>query len=191
MLYFLGRKAPAALASPRRVGGRVTAAVLALTFCFLPSARLLGQATQQISVDSIGNPAPAEPNAAFTPGAVVPVTVQDICTPGYTRKVRNVPVQVKRAVYRRYGIWHHRAGEYEVDHLISLELGGSNSARNLWPQSRWTTPWNAYSKDTLENELHREVCDGRLPLATAQHDIAVDWIAAYRKYVERARRTRK
>ena len=69
-----------------------------------------------------------------------------------------------------------------MDHLISLELGGSNSIKNLWPQSYETQPWNAHVKDALENELHDEVCSGRLDLATAQHDIATDWIAAYKKY---------
>jgi hypothetical protein len=69
-----------------------------------------------------------------------------------------------------------------VDHLISLELGGSNSIKNLWPQSYRTQPWNAHVKDTLENELHDEVCSGRLDLKTAQREIAGDWIAAYRKY---------
>ncbi|HEX7139976.1 MAG TPA: hypothetical protein VF219_19140, partial [Vicinamibacterales bacterium] len=37
-------------------------------------------------------------------------------------------------------------------------------------------------KDDLERLLPRMVCEGRLELAVAQHDIAVDWIAAYKKY---------
>jgi hypothetical protein len=138
-------------------------------------------------VDSAGNRAPLEPDPVLTPGATLPVTTQDVCTPGYSRKIRNVPTEVKRDVYRHYGIRRHRSGEYEVDHLISLELGGSNSERNLWPQSNWTTPWNARTKNALENELHRLVCDGSLPLATAQREIASDWIAAYRKYVKKRR----
>src|SRR6266404_1126171 len=32
------------------------------------------------------------------------------------------------------------------------------------------------------------VCDGRVPLAEAQREIAMDWIAAYRKYVGRVSR---
>jgi hypothetical protein len=125
----------------------------------------------------------ALPDPNLTPGATLAVTTADICAPGYSRKVRDVPIAVKRDVYLRYHITYHRKGEYEIDHLISLELGGSNSERNLWPESYWTTPWNAHVKDVLENTLHREVCAGRLPLATAQHDIATDWIAAYQKYV--------
>jgi len=50
------------------------------------------------------------------------------------------------------------------------------------PQSYRTQPWNAHVKDRLENELHRLVCAGQLPLDTAQRDIATDWIAAYQAY---------
>ncbi len=126
--------------------------------------------------------APLLPDAKMTPGATLPVTRADICVPGYTQKVRNVPLDVKKQVYAEYGITSHKPGDYEVDHLISLELGGSNSIKNLWPESYKTQPWNAHVKDALENELHAEVCDGRLDLATAQHDISTDWIAAYKKY---------
>jgi len=122
------------------------------------------------------------PDPKMTPGATLPVTKDDICVPGYTKKVRNVPIDVKRQVYAEYGIRQHKPGDYEVDHLISLELGGSNSIKNLWPQSYLTHPWNAHVKDALENEMHDEICSGKLDLATAQHDIATDWIAAYKKY---------
>jgi hypothetical protein len=63
--------------------------------------------------------------------------------------VRNVPAEMKRAVYREYGITSHGPGDYEVDHLIPIELGGSNSIKNLWPESHRTAPWNAQVKDRL------------------------------------------
>ena len=125
---------------------------------------------------------PLLPDPKMTPGATLSVTRDDICVPGYTKKVRNVPADVKRQVYAEYGITQHKPGDFEVDHLISLELGGSNSIKNLWPQSYLTQPWNAHVKDALENELHDEVCRGQIDLTTAQHDIATDWIAAYKKY---------
>ncbi|HEY3284978.1 MAG TPA: hypothetical protein VGN26_22120, partial [Armatimonadota bacterium] len=125
---------------------------------------------------------PILPDPKLTPGDVLPVTAADICVPGYSGKVRNVPESVKQKAYALYGITSHGPREYEVDHLISLELGGSNSIRNLWPQSYKTQPWNATVKDGLENRLHKLVCEGKVDLGTAQREIATDWVAAYKKY---------
>jgi hypothetical protein len=74
------------------------------------------------------------------------------------------------------------AHRHEVDHLISLELGGSNAIRNLWPEP-YAGKWGARTKDVLENRLHELVCDRRLTLRSAQRQEARDWVAAYRKYV--------
>ncbi len=125
--------------------------------------------------------APQLPDPKITPGDVLEVGVRDIAVPGYSKKVRNVTASTKKKAYANYGIASRMKGEYEVDHLISLQLGGSNSIRNLWPQSYQTQPWNAYIKDALENELHAQVVDGRMDLETAQRMIATNWIAAYQK----------
>lgn len=125
----------------------------------------------------------ALPNPRLTPGDVLTTDAAAVCAPGYARRVRDVPQSVKNGVYRAYGITRREPGEYEVDHLISLELGGSNSARNLWPESYRTQPLNARVKDRLENALHEQVCAGRVSLPDAQTAIAADWVRAYRRYV--------
>jgi hypothetical protein len=134
-------------------------------------------------------PTPIVPDPKLTPGDAFEVTVQDICVPGYSRKVRNVPAEMKREVYEEYGITSHGPGDYEVDHLIPLELGGSNSIKNLWPESHRTSPWNAQVKDRLEAKLHELVCSGQLDLKTAQKAIASNWIEAYKTYVSPNSRT--
>jgi len=125
------------------------------------------------------------PDATLTPGCTNPaLTAKKLCSKSFrTGPYRNVPQSRKNLAYKRYGITTHKTGDYEVDHLISLEIGGCNDIENLWPQSYTTTPWNAHVKDALENRLHKLVCDGTLTLEHAQSEIATDWIAAYYKYV--------
>lgn len=126
------------------------------------------------------------PNPVLTPGVALSVTAKDVCVPGYSKKIRNVPDSVKRQAYALYGIKSHKAGEYEVDHLISLELGGSNSINNLWPELMHLNVGGfdegAKTKDALENRLHAEVCSGRLSLSDAQQMISSDWTKAYLRY---------
>ena len=125
---------------------------------------------------------PYLPDPTKTPGDTLDVTASDICVSGYSSKVRNVPQSEKDQVYQEYGISSHAPNSYEVDHLISLELGGSNSISNLWPES-YTGDWNAHIKDKLENKLHDLVCSGTLDLKSAQQQIATNWIGAYQQYL--------
>ena len=117
---------------------------------------------------------PLVPDPQLTPGDILTTDVKVVCMPGYTKTVRDVPQSMKTLVYRAYGITSHKPGEYEIDHRVSLELGGSNSIRNLWPQSYVTEPLNAHVKDKLENVLHELVCSGKLSLKEAQKAIATN-----------------
>jgi hypothetical protein len=110
------------------------------------------------------------------------VSKADTCVPNYTKKVRNVPESLKKQVFANYNVDLSRRSNYEVDHLISLVLGGSNSIKNLWPQS-YKGLWNARVKDALEVRLHKMVCKNQISLKAAQAEIATDWVAAYKKYV--------
>lgn len=116
------------------------------------------------------------PDGACTPGAIFPsATKEQICVSGYAKGVRNVPVEEKDQVYAEYGIRSHQPGEYEVDHLVSLELGGSNDIANLWPEAAEPKP-GFHEKDRYENYLHDQVCSGKVSLAEAQHRIASNWL---------------
>jgi hypothetical protein len=124
-----------------------------------------------------------KPDPKLTPGVVDPsATVEKICTPGYTAKVRNVPASVKKKVFAEYDI-DPTSDKFEVDHLISLELGGSNDIKNLWPQSYTTQPLNAHHKDVLENKLHKMICSKKITIKEAQKAISTDWVKAYNQYI--------
>jgi hypothetical protein len=126
-------------------------------------------------------PANGLPDSACTPGATFPnVTVSQICQSGYSSSVRNVPTSEKDQVYAEYGISHHATGEFEVDHLVSLELGGSNDIANLWPEAAVPKP-GFHEKDKVENYLHGQVCSGAISLSEAQHEIATNWLAVYQR----------
>jgi len=68
------------------------------------------------------------------------ITTALICTLGYSKCIRNVPQAAKQSVYTSYGLAGNHSGYCdtnqgcEVDHLISIELGGSNDQQNLWPE---------------------------------------------------------
>ncbi len=88
------------------------------------------------------------------------------------------PRRGRTSVHREYGIRDHRPGQYEIDHLVPLELGGSNSIANLFPQRRRPRP-GFRDKDRLENAANSAVCDDGRPLRQLQRRIARDWTAAY------------
>ncbi|MFZ1992635.1 MAG: hypothetical protein WAU75_00890 [Solirubrobacteraceae bacterium] len=126
------------------------------------------------------------PDSGCTPGAIDPAVTQaniarTICRAGYSESVRpseSITEREKRASLEAYGDTRPLSA-YEYDHLVSLELGGAvNDARNLWPEPGASPN----PKDSLENRLHRGVCDHQMTLAAAQRAIAENWVAAYHRF---------
>ena len=124
--------------------------------------------------------APALPVAAFTPGAVSGLTAIELCAG--IRPSRLVTDSARWQVLRAYGMEDVPASTYELDALITPELGGTTDPLNLWPQPYASPVWNARVKDELERLLPQLVCSNHLALAQAQQDIATDWVAAYKRY---------
>lgn len=121
------------------------------------------------------------PDPALTPGAIVLISRGEVCQAAGAND-KPVPVALRRRVFGEYGIKGPEPGAYEVDYLITPALGGADDIRNLWPESNKATAWNAQVKDALEDHLREMVCEGRLDLATAQREMATNWIGAYKKY---------
>jgi Protein of unknown function (DUF3761) len=125
----------------------------------------------------------SEPDRRCLPGAYyLKLTTTVICSSAFrTSSIRTVPQQEKFAVEREYGM---KAAYYgysiEIDHIVSLELGGSNDIANLFPEPGSGIA-NYHVKDRLENRLHDMVCADQITLSAAQHGIAADWEALYRR----------
>lgn len=120
------------------------------------------------------------PDRSCTPGAVDPAVTQTnidstICRPEYTDSVRPPESQTEAFKWDvaepAYG---QRDVSGELDHLVPLELGGDNDARNLWVEAG-SIP---NPKDAIENALNHAVCHGQIPLRRAQQEIARNWIKA-------------
>lgn len=122
------------------------------------------------------------PDPKLSPGVVdTNVTAEMLRHPKFIKASRNVPESEKKEVFRRYGMDNKTPPcPCEIDHIISLELGGSNSISNLFPQP-YIGLWNARLKDRLENYLHRQVLSGKMTLPEAQFAISHDWTNAYLK----------
>ncbi|HKD06042.1 MAG TPA: hypothetical protein VKB79_09080 [Bryobacteraceae bacterium] len=148
---------------------------IATAVCAILAALLTFEATRNVTSPL--------PKASITPGEAQPISLDEVCSRADAEVIRRgIPENIQRAVFTAYGIRSPQPGQYEIDYLITPDLGGAESTRNLWPEP-YSTRWNARLKDALEQRLHQLVCARTVDLATAQHDIATDWIAAYRKYV--------
>lgn len=123
------------------------------------------------------------PDRACTPGSIdMTITAAVLCSGHYSTKTYRPPSsQTDRfkydEAYPAYGL--ARTARTELDHLVSLELGGSNDASNLWPE----TPPTPNPKDKVENALHAWVCAATGTAAgdrlrQAQLAIAVNWVMA-------------
>jgi hypothetical protein len=125
----------------------------------------------------------ARPDSRCSPGAYYSgLTSAVICASTFrTSSVRDVPQSEKYAVEREYGMQVRLYGRtIEIDHIVSLELGGSNDIANLFPEPGSGIA-SYHAKDRLENRLHEMVCAGQLSLRATQVRIAADWTALYRR----------
>jgi hypothetical protein len=138
------------------------------------------------------------PNSTVTPGALNPAVNQaninqNVCKANWTGTVRPpVPYTNKLKATQMASTYKSLVAtfgasptNYEEDHLISLQLGGSpTDPKNLWPQPYAGN--NARKKDVIETKLKNMICSAKISLADAQKAIATNWVAAYNKYVTAA-----
>lgn len=140
----------------------------------------------------VNNAGQVLPDSSYTPGATNPNITQaninqNICNPSWSTKSIRPPVaytnQLKATQIKQYGYADTKMADFEEDHLISLELGGSpTDPKNLWPELYVPKP-GAREKDLVENYLHKQVCLNHLTLVEAQREISTDWLSVYNQNV--------
>jgi hypothetical protein len=110
--------------------------------------------------NSIFAEAPIEPGAVpkanLTPGATLPLLANDVCNAAIQRHlVPHVPRPLSAQVFKEYGIENPVPGAYEVDYLITPELGGASDLKNLWPEPYFNVVWNARVRMLLKKGCNR------------------------------------
>jgi hypothetical protein len=125
------------------------------------------------------------PDPGCTPGAIDPAVTQanissTICKKGWTATVRAPEDQTrafKKISLAAYGQSYSRLTE--LDHFLPLELGGSNSVSNLWPEPNDATATSVNNpKDGVEDSLNHAVCRHQVTLKAAQYAMATNWTTA-------------
>ena len=131
------------------------------------------------------------PDPRCTPGATNPEVTQNnidqtICVSGWTSSVRpneTYTEDLKERQIYYYNYTDKYLSDYEEDHLVPLEVGGSPaSPYNLWPEPHYGN-FTSYMKDSLENYANAQVCDGKVPLTVAQSWFMTNWEKYYLMYV--------
>jgi hypothetical protein len=139
-----------------------------------------------VAIERAG-PSSVYPDQSRTPGFKNPNITQDniedsICSSNWsTKSIRPPASYTTKLKLRQMHEWGLKGttADYEEDHLISLELGGSpTDPRNLWPEPYSPKP-GAREKDVVEAYLHKRVCMGVMTLSEAQTAIATDWYRIY------------
>ena len=139
-------------------------------------AAILAAAVSSVALTAYGRDLSPIPDRSLTPGSTNPAVTQatiysTICIRGWTRTVRP-PVEytgrIKRETMAAYGYEGLSMRDFELDHLIPLEVGGAPSdPRNLWPE-----PWKGPA--------------GEVSLSTAQGWFRGDWRKAYTQLLREA-----
>lgn len=128
------------------------------------------------------------PDPTCTPGAYNPsLTLAILKRPAFgTKCVRDkasTPT-AKAGTYDWYGITHpaNNTGATqmcELDHLVSLEIGGADTLDNIWPQcgpDAVTLKERFFKqKDLVENFLAAQIRAGKMKLRDVQKGIGEDW----------------
>ncbi len=116
-----------------------------------------------------GNKFPDGPNSQMTPGA--------LCTNSTTYRypehikycARDVSSSLKNQIIAKYdkdygyNIRQMSRGDFKIDHLVPLSIGGANDIQNLWPQHKSVYAFS----DPLESDVSNLISQAKITQAEA------------------------
>jgi hypothetical protein len=117
---------------------------------------------------------------AHTPGATNPTLTQatvasTICKSHYVNKIKSqISTKTSTEVFAEYAIAKKKRSSYAIDHLVPLDLGGTNALTNLWPIPLKGTA-TPKRKAVVDAAVHKSMCAGFISLATAQGLFNMNW----------------
>jgi hypothetical protein len=99
------------------------------------------------------------PDITCAPKATIKTaTNKQICGRIFPTSTGNISETTKSMIYNSYNHSSYTPGQYEINHLMSLGLGGSNELANLFPEP--ASPRTGFhEKDLVKNYLHNRVCE--------------------------------
>lgn len=135
------------------------------------------------------------PDPICSPGSLNPdvseKTMQEtICKPGWVDTVRpdqEKTLALKEVVLERYGYRNVNPNDFELDRVIPVVIGGSiYGIDNLFPQPHagvagMTENTGSEAKNSVDRALNTAVCETRVPLVEAQHEVAQNWLGVPKK----------
>jgi hypothetical protein len=163
------------------VGARQIAITVSVVFAIFAGLALLQ--IPRLKQQTGGHWAGRLPDRSLTPGDVRAISISEVCSADAKDNDPEVSQTLERRILTEYGVPEGTARQYQIDYLVSPQLGGTTDAKNLWPEPYSGGELDARAKDTLERRLQELVCEGKVPIEEAQHEIATDWVNAYKKYL--------
>lgn len=110
---------------------------------------------------------PIIPDSDLTPGHLCTRNDRDFDGYRYAEKIahcrRGVSGSQKRRIYESYSIPPQCRGQYTIDHLVPLSMGGSNRDLNLWPEHYKVKQ----TRRDLEQEVYLLLKKGEIKRETA------------------------
>lgn len=131
-------------------------------------------------------PKEAYPDFQLNPGKLSDLDPNKTCLdPNWRTSSIRPPVNYTNALKKQdIALYHYtdtNMADYELDHIVSLEVcGDPKDPKNLWPEP-YNLTWNgkdvgARIKDKVENLMAKMVKAGQISVQEAANNLRFDWI---------------